>query len=338
MDLSFRLLFMGILMLFFSSCNRNRLKVDISDIKENVEIVRFEQELFDIPLKDTLTELTELREKQPDFFDLFTYKVIRIGGINEEQFPELMGHFLTDTMILNVKKLVDDEFSDFESISTQINKAFKYYKYHFPDKPLPSIYTCVSGFNQSIFTAEKLIGISLDKYLGADCNYYKQLSTTPMYKIPNMNKNKIVSDLAYGWGITEFSGNKISTNLLGNMIQQGKIMYFVDALLPSINDTLKIGYSKKQLDWCVNNEAQMWLYLVENKMLYSNKRMDIVRYINDAPYTSGFPMESPGRTGVWIGWQIVRKYMKNHPEITLAQLMENYNYQEILNASKYYPE
>jgi hypothetical protein len=39
----------------------------------------------------------------------------------------------------------------------------------------------------------------------------------------------------------------------------------------------------------------MWNYLVENKILYSNKRMDILRYINDGPYTSGFPIESPAR-------------------------------------------
>ena len=122
------------------------------------------------------------------------------------------------------------------------------------------------------------------------------------------------------------------------MIYQGKLMYFMDALMPDMNDTLKIGYTKKQLNWCKKNEAQMWLNLVENKRLYSNKRMDIIRYINDGPYTNGFPLESPARTGIWIGWQIVRKYMKEHPEITVPQLMQDSDYQQILNDSKYFPE
>ena len=338
MKIVFRLILLSTLFPVLFACNHNRLKVDISGIEKNVEIVRFDEELFDLPQKDTLSELLELRNKNPEFFDLFTYKVIRIGGIDEPQFSDLMHQFLNDTMILGVKQMVNETFSDFKPISKQINKAFKYYQYHFPEKEIPTIYTCISGFNQSVFTAENIIGISLDKYLGRDCSYYPQLSTTPQYKIMNMYKNKIVSDVAYAWGMTEFNETNKATNLLGNMIHQGKLMYFADALLPEMNDSLKIGYTGKQLEWCKNNEAQMWLTLVEKKMLYSSKRMDIIRYINDAPYTNGFPLESPGRTGIWIGWQIVRQYMKKHPEVTLPQLMQNSDYQGILNASGYFPE
>ena len=82
----------------------------------------------------------------------------------------------------------------------------------------------------------------------------------------------------------------------------------------------------------------MWNYLVEQKMLYSNKRMDILRYLNDGPYTTGFPLESPSRTGIWIGWQIIREYMKKYKEVTLEELMNKNDYQQILNDSRYYPE
>jgi gliding motility-associated lipoprotein GldB len=320
------------------SCQKNRLKVDISGIDKNIEIVRFDEELFSLPQKDTLNELLKLREKHPDFFDLFTYKIIRVGGIDEVGFPSIMSQFVNDTLIQNLKTLTENEFADFSKMENEINQAFKYFQYHFPEKELPTVYFYISGFNQSVVTAENCIGISLDKYLGKDCSYYKKLSTVPMYKIRNMHKEKIVSDVVYGWGITEFDEMNKPTNLLGNMIYQGKLMYFVDALLPEMNDTLKMGYSEKQLEWCKMNEAQMWLKLVENKMLYSNNRMDIIRYINDGPYTNGFPLESPARTGIWIGWQIIRKYMNEHPEITLEELMQNNNYQGILNDSAYFPD
>ncbi len=333
--ISFLILF---LLTTLISCNRNPLKVDISEIEAEPEYVNFNKELFSLPLKDTLQEFIDLREKNPDFFDLYTYKVINIGGINDEYFTDYMNQFLTDTMILNVKSLVESEFKDLDNIQNQITKAFQYYKYHFPDKNLPTIYFYISGFNQSVVTAEDLIGIGLDKYLGKDCEYYLRLSTTPLYKIKNMHKEKIVADVAYAWGMTEFEHTNKATNLLGNMIHQGKLMYFVDAMLPTTSDTLKIGYSKEQLEWCKKNEAQMWVQLVETKMLYSSKRMDILRYTNDGPYTNGFPLESPARTGIWIGWQIVRKYMKEHPEVTLPELMNNNDYQKILNDSGYFPE
>lgn len=329
-------LFLAVILVLFFSCKKNPLKVDISNIKKEIEIVRFDKELF---AKNASPEyLRNLYNKYPGFFNLFTYKVINVGGLQDEMFPELMQQFLTDTMITNVKLLVENEFGDFKQIEKELVKAFKYYQYHFPEKNLPTVYTCISGFNQSVFTAENIIGISLDKYLGTDCSYYKQLSTVPMYKTLNMHPKKIASDVAYAWGITEFEDNEKTTTLLANMIFQGKVMYFADALLPEMHDTLKIGYTKEKLDWCYQNEAQMWLYLVDKKMLYSNKRMDILRYINDGPNTTGFPLESPSRTGIWIGWQIVRKYMKKHPEITLSELMANTNYQEILNASGYFPE
>ncbi len=241
-------------------------------------------------------------------------------------------------MILNVKSIAEKEFTDFKKTEKELNKAFKYYQFHFPEKELPTIYVYISGFNQSVVTSENIIGISLDKYLGRNCRYYKQLSTTPQYKILNMHKKKIVPDVAYAWASAEYGDKNEATNLIGNMIHQGKLMYFVDALLPDTPDSLKIGYTAKQLDFCRNNEAEMWQYLVEKKMLFSNKRMDIIRYINDGPTTSGFPRQSPARAGVWIGWQIVRQYMKKYPETTLKQLMQNNDYQQILNDSEYLPE
>lgn len=331
-------IFVPILFTVLFSCKPNPLKVNISDVKSDIEVVRFEKELFAINSTDTVNHLIELANKYPDFFDLYTYKVIQTGGMGDSLFIEGMKKFLTDTMIQSVGKLVDEVFSDFDKTEKQLNEAFKYFQYHFPVKEVPTVYTCISGFNQSVFTAENIIGISLDKYLGRDCEYYSKLSSTPQYKVMNMHKEKIASDVAYAWGVTEFEHTNKATSLLDNMIHHGKLMYFVDALLPGMHDSLKIGYTNQQLKWCRMNEAQMWSQLIEHKMLYSNKRMDIIRYINNSPTTSGFPLESPGRTGVWIGWQIVREYMKKNPEKTLSDLMLNSNYQQILNDSKYFPE
>ncbi len=320
------------------SCKRNPLKVDISNIDKEVEVVRFDEGLFSLNGKDTLQTWVELSNAHPDFFNLYTYRVIQIGGINDEFFPDLMKAFVTDTLIQKVKAETDIKFKDYKKLEKQLKKAFKYYHFHFPNKELPTIYTYVSGFNQSIVTAENIIGISLDKYLGRDCEYYQQLSTTPQYKVQNMHPGKILSDVAFAWGITEFENQDAATNLLGNMVEKGKLMYLVDAMLPSMQDSFKIGYTSQQMQWCQMNEPQMWTFLIEKGMLYSSKRMDIIRYINDAPSTSGFPMDSPGRTGVWLGWQIVRLYMKKHPEVTLPELMANYDYQKILNDSGYNPE
>jgi hypothetical protein len=313
------------------------LKVKLTGKEKDIEMVRFDKELFTAATSDTAA-IVALSNKYPAFFDLYTYRVIQIGGLGDTLFFEGLQHFMNDTMIIDIRQKTDSVFDETADIEKELNDAFKYFQYHFPEKELPTIYFYISGFNQSVVTAEKIIGVSLDKYLGRDCRWYQQLNSTPQYKIANMHKLKIPSDVAYAWGVTEFESSGKTTTLLDNMIYQGKLMYFVDALLPETHDSLKIGYTALQLDWCKKNEAQMWSQLIEHKMLYSNNRMDIIRYTNPSPTTSGFPLESPGRTGVWIGWQIVREYMKKNQETTLGELMKNNDYQQILNDSKYFPE
>src|SRR5690606_10935667 len=130
--------------------------------------------------------------------------------------------FLTDPMVLYAKHSADSVFGDFENTQHELVQAFKYYQYHFPSKELPVIYTMVSGFNQSVVTAENLIAVSLDKFLGREYNYYHKLSNVPLYKIKNMHPHKITSDVAYAWGITEFDETLQTVTLLDNMIYQGK--------------------------------------------------------------------------------------------------------------------
>ncbi|NOZ45244.1 MAG: hypothetical protein GXO79_00525 [Chlorobi bacterium] len=84
-------------------------------------------------------------------------------------------------------------------------------------------------------------------------------------------------------------------------------------------------------------EEDIWTYLIEKKVLYSTEYMQIKRYIDDAPFTPSFSKKSPGRIGIWVGWQIVRSYMKNRTDVDLIKLMNNNNYQKILNRSKYKP-
>jgi hypothetical protein len=191
----------------------------------------------------------------------------------------------------------------------------------------------MSGFNYAIETSSFSIG--LEMYLGNKSPFYEMLQF-PAYKRVNMRKEYIVSDLVHAWMEKTFPNTNKSGTLLNQMMYQGKLLYMVDALMPEEQDTIKIGYSKKQLDWCIENE-NMWGYLIKNKFLYSNEITTVTKFTGEAPFTTGFVKDSPGRTGVWIGWRIVRKYMENNPKVTLQQLMAETDAQKILANSKYKP-
>jgi gliding motility-associated lipoprotein GldB len=319
------------------SCKKNRLDIKVPELKEKPIFVRFDKKLFGLSPDNLQQEALKIRETDPQFFDLFTNQMIRIGNYNDSAFFQELNRFIADTMIQGVRKTVEKEFPDFSNTEKDIDKAFGYYNYYFPEKPLPKIYTCISGFNQSIVIAENIIGVSLDKYLGRNNQYYEMLGTANYLKL-KMDRSRIPVDIMYGLATSEFEKNQDESTLLSYMIHEGKLLYFIDAMFPKLDDSVKIGYTAEQIKWCKKNEAQMWMNLIENKRLYSSGRMDIKRLIDDSPYTNGFPTESPGRAGVWVGWQIVRKYMDRNPEVTLPGLMALEDSQKILNDSKYYPE
>ncbi len=135
----------------------------------------------------------------------------------------------------------------------------------------------------------------------------------------------------------EFPKNSKSGNLLNEMIYQGKLLYLADALLPDTEDSIKIGFSSKQLAWCIDHENDMWGFLIKNKLLFSTELTDISKYTGEGPFTTGFAKESPARTAVWIGWRIVRKFMKEYPATPIEKLMEEKEAQIILTKSKYKP-
>ena len=128
-------------------------------------------------------------------------------------------------------------------------------------------------------------------------------------------------------------------DLLSQMIYRGKQLYLKDVLLPDYSDAEKMGCTPEQIKWCEENEEQLWKYFIENDLLYSTNPQLKSRFIDTAPFSKFYiniDKESPGRVGVWLGWQIVRSYMKNN-NVTLSQLLETKE-EEIFKKSKYKPK
>ncbi len=323
------------LVFVLASCTQNPLKVNVSNISVNLKIKHLDVDLLRLKQDQVQAAIPSLKSAYGDFFDIFTYRMIGIGGIEQPNFAGSLYSFVSDTLIrkleINVAQHVDTL-----QLRSVLETAFRHYKYYFPEKEMPTIFTCISGFNQSVVISRKLIGVSLDKYIGSDCMFYERLGL-PAYKRRNMGQDKIGPDMMQAWADAEWPKSEKDNSLLSNMVHQGKVLYFLDAMFPDMNDTLKVGFTAKQLNFCTQNEAKMWTYLAEHKMLFTTDRMSIKRFIDDAPYTASFSEESPGRTGAWLGWQIVRSYMKQNKDIKLADLMNNTDYQSILSQSGFQP-
>lgn len=320
----------------FFSCGNNPLDIDVSDVSVDLKLKRFEQDLFNTEKEITPEVAASLNKKYGLFFQDFTQSIINIGPYNNPETQYHLNAFKNDSYINEVRTAVNLIYTDFTPYQKELESAFKHYKYYFPKKEIPEIITYISGFNYAIVTDKNYLGIGLDMFLGSNYEAYPNLGL-PKYKTDFMNKESLVTGAMIGWVSTEFEMKEKNADLLTEMIHQGKLLYILDALMPLSPATTKISYNKEQLAWCKTNAEPVWFYFIDNKLLYTKETTEIIKYMGEAPFIQGFPEGSPGRIGHWVGWQIVKAYMQNNPDITLEQLVSEQDAQKILTKSKYKP-
>jgi len=326
-----------ILLVLLSGCSeKNKFDVDIEDLDVKIEVKRLDKELFELDPGKLDEQIPDLIKEYGEFLELYSRNVINIGSPYSKAYPDYLAGFITDYTMYQVHEKIMERIPDVDFIEHDLTQAFKYYKYYFPERLVPAVYTFQGGFNQSIVIGDSILAIGTDKYLGTDVEFYDRLGISK-YLQRNMVPQKIPADAMRAWAMTEFVYNDSIDNLVNNMIYHGKIHYFLDAMFPFTEDSLKFGFTSNQLKWCQKNEKPMWDNLVEQKILFSTDYMTINNYINPAPFTTGFPRQSPGRAVVWLGWKIVHRYMERHPEISLKELMLDDDYQKILAESRYEP-
>ena len=189
-------------------------------------------------------------------------------------------------------------------------------------------------YDSRVIYADSLLIISLDVYLGKNHKFYADY---PKYIKENNTKEHIVVDVAQ-----EFIKRQIPTSqdrsFIAKMIQEGKKMYLIDSYLPNVSDKEKIGYEIDKINWIRENEEQIWSYFVERKLLFSTDTKLNKRFLETAPFSKFYMQHdnlSPGRVGVWVGWQIVRSYMK-HNDVSLQELLK-INELDLYKKSKYKP-
>jgi gliding motility-associated lipoprotein GldB len=323
------------------SCNDKKTP-DVSKIKLNTTIERFDQEFGTIKPDEISEKVPALRKKYTWFYNDYMEKIISAGPVNDTSYYSNLRSILQNQDYLELKTTVDKTFPDLKKQEEEINQAFKYLRYYYPKQKLPRLISFLSGFAVQTPIGNDYIGIGLDMFLGENgSRFYPALKQSiPSYIARRFNPDNISPRVVEAF-IREdmFPDQDSDRNLISKMIYNGKILYLMDAVMPGTNDSLKIGYTREQLDWCSENEAGIWAYLLQNELLFESDYMKIQRYLAEAPFTPGIGENSSSapKLGIWTGWQIVRKYMDKNPEISLQQLMLEKDYQKILTNSKYKP-
>lgn len=328
-----RILYVVFCILFINSCTKNPLKKDVSNIDVAIKIERFDQDIKNISKGNVENNISNLKSQYSDFFTIYNTQIINIVDENNQSYLRYLNLFLNDYAVKKAYSEVDVLFNNMDNVEEELNSALKYYKYYYPNNNIPQITTFISGFNLSIVLTDNHLGIGLDKYLGADCQLYEMLGIE-RYLRYDMSSEYISVDVVRALAENDFPNEQENKNLLSEMLYNAKILYFINAMLPDIDDARLNKYSASQLGYCKHFEKELWINIIENKKLFTTDIFEIRKLTQNSPYTAQFGPDCPPRVVNFLGLQIIRSYMKNN-KVSLQNLMEDTDYQSILQNSNY---
>lgn len=322
------------------ACNNKTNVPDVSGIKVDVKLERFEKGFFSIDTNNISSGLLKLHSEFPEFYMDFMQNILGVSGSpNDTTTTEVTknilrsyGSFATD---------LEKKFSNTTSLENELKKDFQFVKYYFPDYKIPALVTYIGPLDApGVALTRNRIAIGLQQYAGKNFPGYQTNEVQQMYPayisrrfdaayIPVNCIKAIADDI--------FPDKSTGKPLIEQMIEKGKQWWLLNKLMPTTPDSLKTGYTQKQLEWCKNNEGLIWNYFVTNENLESIEPDVIQNYIGESPTTQGMPESSPGNIGQWVGWQIVTKFAAENPSLKSAEIMST-PARKILTEAKYKPK
>ena len=329
-----------LIFLFFISCKSDKRTPDVSNITVNTHIERFDQAFFAIDTNQMPQGLLSLAKQYPYFVNDFAVNILGTSPLSDTSAQAFFAcrRFLSSYQ--PVKDSLERDFNSMKTIEEGLKRGFQLTRFYFPKYNLPpKVVAFIGPFDApGVAMTRFTLAIGLQLYAGKHFPFYLSQQGQelfplyisrrfePEYMLPNCMK-AIVEDL--------YPDQSAGKPLIEQMIEKGKSWWLLDRLLPETADSLKTGFTQKQLSWCNSNEGQIWNYFLEQN-LYSPDPDLIKNFIGDAPNTQGMPDASPGNIGQWVGWRIVQKYSSLHPDFSPQQLM-NTAARKIFDETKYKP-
>lgn len=319
----------AVFVLFGCTDNACKIPAEIEKIDADIKIERLEEDFFKIQSK---SEAKAFMDEHP----LFADKFLQRKRYPADSIPVNMLYSLATNP--GIKQLVDETeeaFKDVDWLEKDLENAVKHVKYHYPDYVVPEVKTFITGLGQDMLVQDSLIVLGIDFFIGPKATYKPE---APLYIQRRYRKEFIVPSvvllISNKYNETDF----LNKSLLSEMVDFGKSYYFAEKMLPCAPDSLLMGYTAKEMADVVYNEGQIWAHFIENNLLYETNHFKVNKYIGERPNIPEIGTKCPGRVGAWVGWQIVRKYMAENPNVTLQELMAEKDAQKIFTSSRYKPK
>ena len=226
-------------------------------------------------------------------------------------------------------------------LEKNLESLFAHIKFYFPKFQNPKVYVFSSAtelYEEPILYVpdQRLLFIDISSFMGEKSEFYEGIEH---YYRREMSSGNLIAKVSETIAEDYVPATPDHHKFIDKIINHGKMLILQDAFLPKNKDQYKIGYTKEQQSWTISNEENIYNYFVENDLIFSDDSRLDERFLAKAPFSKFYTeidQKSSPRVGAFIGWQICRKYLEKHPEVSLQKFLQ-LPATEIFNNSNYKP-
>lgn len=312
---------------------------NVSDVQLAYTSHPFYKDFSALDPQHVASGLQQLKTKYPAFLDFYLDTLVGFGYRQQYNDSNRMMHdFLTMKDYRNLLDTVNIAFPDTKKYDDELKKSFQYIKHYDSAFELPRhVYYFVSGIlgMTAVLQSKDNMGIGLDMFLGEDFFPYARMNKSRFETI-RMTPENIPVWACRAIYEDRFPFTPDNKNFLELMIEKGKELYFLEKVVPYVKDEVRLGFTPEQLKWSNENEALIYNFFIKNNLLFENNLQKTMRYVSDGPSSAGMPGDSPGNTGSYIGWRIVKQYAAKN-QVDMKTLLETKDARKILEGANYKP-
>ncbi len=287
--------------------------------KPSIQVIHFEDAFFGMDSLRFKEALSKLVQQYPSFASDYFDRILMQSPVKAPQ--QIRAFYKAYLPIYKEVKKV----AAATTATPQIEEALKRFHYFFPDYVLPKniIYFIGPLETYGNVVTKDGIAIGLQLYLGAESSWYfsEQVHTiypsyisrrfAPAYIVVNSLEN-ILND----YQPIALNGQSLITQ----MIEIGKRQYIMEQCLPAVPDTVRMGYTAQQLNTLEAEASDIWTYLSAENRLYATAPNYIHSMLGESSYNEIFGANLPGNVGKYIGYKIVKDWMRQQKGVDKTDL------------------
>lgn len=220
-----------LLALFILASCDFKLKPNDGESLDEFRIARYDRLESRYLTTGDFSALQQMNMEYPIETRTLVEKMLQIGDVSEHDINERFLRFYQDSTLQQLISDAESEYANMDDLNQQLRKSLAQLKKWLPDMPIPHVYAQIGALDQSIVVGEGMIGISLDKYMGAKYPLYQQYGYTEE-QLQTMNRDYIVPDALAFYLLSLYPMSKYdSRSQREKDLHLGKVMWTVNKAL-----------------------------------------------------------------------------------------------------------